>query len=159
MTPGYPGSEGHYCKVQGVTEQSALNLVPAELAITFEGRMLWVRLPKPEQLLVWKRTMRQLQDAEVRDWNAEQAMIALERVRKIIDSILVNKVDVTWLDDEMLEGNVDLKKAATIVQMTLDAYIQAAEAEKAEHGTRAERRDAVKKKAARKAPGRKAETK
>lgn len=159
MTPGYPGFEGHYCKVRGMTEQSAPSAdnLPPELEIQFNGRSLWVRLPKPEQLLIWKRTMRQLQDAAVRDWNAEQAMIALERVRKIIDSILVNKVDVTWLDDEMLEGNVGLQEAATIVQMTVDAYVQAAESE----GNRGTRRATKKtaKKAARKAPGRKAETK
>lgn len=130
--------------------------LPPELEITFNGRQLWVRMPTPEQLLVWKRTLRQLQEAEVRSWNAEQVMIALERTRKIIDSVLANKADVTWLDDEMLEGNIDLKGTAEIINMTVQAYADAAEREKAEHGTRAERRAAKStkpaKKAVRKAP-------
>jgi hypothetical protein len=144
-----------------MTEQGteAEEATTPELEIEFMGRTLWVRLPKPEQLLVWKRTLKQLQGAEVDGWNAEQVMAALERTRRIIDSVLVNPVDVTWLDDEMLDGRVDLKGTAEIINKTVEAYAEAAEREKAEHGTRAERRDAAKKKAARKAPGRKAETK
>lgn len=133
--------------------------LPPELEINFQGRTLWVKMPSPEQLLVWKRTLRQLQDAEVKSWNAEQVMIALERTRKIIDSVLVNKADVVWLDDEMLEGNVALIDTAEIINMTVAAFADAAEHEKAESGTRAERRAAKTtkptKKAARKAPARK----
>jgi len=133
--------------------------MPPELEITFMGRTLWVRLPKPEQLLVWKRTLRQLQEAKTDDWNAEQVMTALERTRRIIDSVLVNPVDVTWLDDEMLDGRVDLKGTSEIINRTVEAYAEAAERERAENGTRAERRAAKKttgKKAARKAPTKKA---
>lgn len=139
--------------------EAAAPEMPPELEITFMGRTLWVRLPKPEQLLVWKRTLRQLQSADVEGWNAEQVMNALERTRRIIDSVLVNEVDVTWLDDQMLDGSVDLKGTSEIIQMTVEAYAEAAEREKAENGTRAERRAAKKttgKKAARKAPTKKA---
>lgn len=146
-----------------MTEQettAAAPELPPELPIEFKGRQLWVRMPSPEQLLVWKRTLKQLQEAQVNDWNAEQVMIALERTRKIIDSVLVNKADVVWLDDEMLEGNLKLIDTAEVIQKTVDAYADAAERERAENGTRAERRAATAKKpgkkAARKAPGRKA---
>lgn len=144
------------------TEADAENPVPdlpPELEIEFMGRTLWVRMPKPEQLLVWKRTLRQLQSAEVEGWNAEQVMTALERTRRIIDTVLVNSVDVTWLDDEMLDLRLDLKSMAEIINKTVEAYAEAAEREKAEDGTRAERRAAKKttgKKAARKAPTKKA---
>lgn len=139
-------------------QEAAAPEMPPELEIEFMGRKLWVRLPKPEQLLVWKRTLRQLQAAEVDNWNAEQVMAALERTRRIIDSVLVNPVDVTWLDDEMLDGRVDLKGTAGIINKTVEAYAEAAEREKAEHGTRSERRAAKKttKKAARKVAGKKA---
>jgi hypothetical protein len=121
-----------------------------ELEIEFMGRTLLVRFPKPEQLLVWKRTLRQLQSADVDGWNAEQVMNALERTRRIIDSMMVNSADVTWLDDEMLAGNVDLRGASEIINTTVTAYADMAEREKAENGTRAERR------AAKKTPGKKA---
>jgi hypothetical protein len=145
-----------------MTEQeteAAAPEMPPELEIEFRGRRMWARLPKPEQILVWKRTLRQLQDADVEGWNAEQVMTALERTRRIIDSVLVNSEDVTWLDDEMLDGRVDLKGTSEIINRTVEAYAEAAEREKAENGTRAERRAAKKttgKKAARKAPTKKA---
>jgi hypothetical protein len=154
--PPHPDTVGH------MTEQEApagtVDL-PPELEIEFDGRKLWVRMPSPEQLLVWKRTLKQLQGADVSGWNAEQVMIALERTRKIIDSLLVNKADVVWLDDEMLEGNLTLVHTADIITTTVKAFGEAAEREQAENGTRSERRAATKKpgkKAARKAPGRKA---
>lgn len=128
--------------------------LPPELPIQFMGREIWVKMPTPEQLLVWKRTLRQLQSAEVEGWNAEQVMIALERTRKIIDSILVNKPDVVWLDDEMLEGNINLIGTSEIINTTVAAFIEAAQAE----GNRQARRTATKKtpkKAVRKTPDRK----
>jgi hypothetical protein len=125
-----------------------------EQEITFQGRSMWVKMPSPEQLLVWKRTLQKLQGADVEGWNGEQAMIALERTRKIIDSVLVNNADVEWLDDEMLAGRVDLLATASIIQMAVDAFVDAAETE----GNRDTRRaaKAAPKKAARKRAPRKA---
>jgi hypothetical protein len=115
-----------------------------EQEITFAGRTLWVRMPSPEQLLVWKRTLRQLQGADVSGWNADQVMRALERTRSIIDSVLAHEVDRDWLDDEMLAGTVGLMETAKIITLTVEAFAAAAEAE----GNRETRRAA--KKAARK---------
>lgn len=103
--------------------------VSPELEVQFEGRTIWVKMPTPEQLLVWKRTLRQLQEAEVNSWNAEQVMIALERTRRIIDSVLANKADVVWLDDQMLDGNLTLLQTAKIIQMTVDRFAEEAQTE------------------------------
>lgn len=120
--------------------------VPAELEreIVFKERTIWVRVPSPEQLLVWKRTVQKLQGADVDGWNGEQVMSALERTRKIIDSVLVHEVDKDWLDDQMLDGSVGLIDTAAIIQMTVEAF--------AEGDNREARRAAAKpvKKAARK---------
>lgn len=131
--------------------------LPPELEIPFAGRTLWVKMPTPEQLLVWKRTLRQLQAADVSGWNGEQVMKALERTRLIIDSLLVHEVDKEWLDDEMLAGTIGLMDTAGIINGTVDAFATAAE----EGGNRETRRAAAKKatpakKAARKkaTPGR-----
>jgi hypothetical protein len=139
-----------------MTEQSAKTVeLPPELPITFKDREIWVRMPSPEQLLVWKRILGQLQRVEVEGWNGEQAMAALERTRRIIDSVLVHRTDVDWLDDEMLDGKVGLMGSAEIINKTVEAFADAAQAERAEHGTRTERRAAKTtkpKKAARKRP-------
>ncbi len=121
-----------------------------ELEIEFQGRMVWVKMPSPEQLLVWKRTLKQLQGADVQGWNGEQVMKALERTRLIIDSLLVHEVDKEWLDDEMLAGTITLMDTAGIINGTVKAFADAAEA----GGNRETRRAAAKagpaKKAARK---------
>jgi hypothetical protein len=135
-----------------MTEQDETATQVPEQEIDFQGRSLWVKMPSPEQLLVWKRTLKKLQDADTEGWNGEQAMIALERTRKIIDSVLVNKADVEWLDDEMLAGNVNLLATASIIQMAVDAFVDAAEAE----GNRETRRAAEKKTPAKKATRKKA---
>jgi hypothetical protein len=137
-----------------MTEQNEAATQVPEQEIDFQGRSLWVKMPSPEQLLVWKRTLKKLQDADTEGWNGEQAMIALERTRKIIDSVLVNKADVEWLDDEMLAGNVDLLATASIIQKAVDAFVAAAEAE----GNRETRRAAEKKTPAKKATRKKAST-
>ena len=128
--------------------------VMPEQEIEFKDRQLWVKMPTPEQLLVWKRTLKQLQGADVSGWNGEQVMKALERTRLIIDSVLAHDTDKEWLDDEMLAGTIDLMDTAAIINGTVEAFAAAAEAE----GNRETRRTAKKalaKKAVRKkaAPG------
>ena len=130
-----------------MTEQEA----PPELEIEFRGRQMYVRMPSPEQLLVWQRTLKQLQNMEGNDWNAAQVMAALERCRKIIDSLLANHTDIDWLDDEMLAGTLGFQEIAPLITLAVEAYQRAS----AETGNRDERRAAKKatpaKKATRKA--------
>jgi hypothetical protein len=138
-----------------MTEQTPAAEAVLEQEITFFGRQLWVRMPGPEQLLVWKRTLVQLQGAEVEGWNGEQVMRALERTRRIIDSLLVHDTDKEWLDDEMLDGRITLTDTAGIINSTVEAFVSAAEAE----GNRETRRAAAKKAAPAKKATRKAATK
>lgn len=130
-------------------EQAApLEIVP-EQEIDFRGRKMWVRMPRPEQLLVWKRTLTQLQTVVDGDWTADSVMTALERLRRIIDSVLVNKADVTWLDDQFLDGTLTFQQLTPMITLTVEAFADAAENE----GNREERRAAKPaKKARRKAP-------
>jgi len=131
-------------------EQAApLEIVP-EQEIDFRGRKMWVRMPRPEQLLVWKRTLSQLQNVVDGDWTADTVMTALERLRRIIDSVLVNKADVTWLDDQFLDGTLTFQQLTPMITLTVEAFADAAENE----GNREERRKAkaAPKKARRKAP-------
>lgn len=124
-----------------------------EQEIEFQGRTLWVKMPSPEQLLVWKRTLRKLQGADVEGWNGEQVMAALERTRSIIDSVLAHEVDKDWLDDEMLAGTVGLKDTAKIINATVEAFADAAEREGNRETRRAAKKAPAKKAARKKATG------
>lgn len=113
--------------------------------IEFQGRTLKIRTPKPEQVLIWQRTMKHLEAANLSDWTGEQVLAALERGRMIIDSLLYDPADISWLDDEMLAGRVGLKEASMIVIEAMKRM--------AGQGDRAQRRAAAKKAPARrKAP-------
>jgi len=117
----------------------------SERPITFRGREIWVKLPSPEQYLVWRRTLRQMESADTSDWNAQQALIAFERARDIIDSVILNEADKTWIDREWLIGTLGLVETAQIIQLTTEAFGE----DEAEPNNRAEKRAATPKKKAR----------
>lgn len=122
-----------------------------EADIVFQGRTIWVHMPRPEQLVVWKRALVRLQemtDAEAaKGFTGDQVMAALERSRKIIDTLLVNEEDKEWLDDEMLDGRLTLQGASDIILLATDRFAELAKAE----GNRDTRRAATKAPAAKKA--------
>jgi hypothetical protein len=116
-----------------------------ERPIMFNGREMYVWMPRPEQLLVWRRTLRRLQDMEENDWTADEVMKALERTRKIIDSVLVNETDKDWLDDQMLDRKLTLKDTGGIIQLTVEAFADAAKGEGNRQTKRAAKKVAPKK--------------
>lgn len=118
-----------------------------EREIEFHGRTIWVRMPGPEQLLVWKRTVSKLQNLQNSDWTGESVMAALERSRKIIDSVLVHEADKDWIDDQMLDRMLDLQDTAAIIQLTVEAFASDDNRE-----SRRAAKKATRKKATRKAP-------
>jgi hypothetical protein len=133
---------------QDVTPAAPDNIPERE--ITFKGRSMWVRLPSPGALLVWERTIKKLQTLPDGGWNGQEVILALERARRIVDSLLVNKADIEWLDDQMLTDDIGLEETADIIKMTIKAFAPA-EGE----GNREDRRAAKKatpKKARRKVP-------
>lgn len=96
----------------------------SERPITFREREIWVRLPSPEQYLVWKRSLKMLENADSGSWNAHEALRALERGRKIIDSMILNKGDIEWIDEQWLDGEFGLAETAQIIKLTTDAFGQ-----------------------------------
>jgi hypothetical protein len=105
--------------------------------VKFLGRMVEVTMPKPEQILVWRRTLHRLQAANPESWTGAEVLAALERTRKIIDTLLANLADVEWLDDEMLAGRASLKDCAGLITEAIEAF-------QAEPANREERRAAKK---------------
>jgi hypothetical protein len=134
-----------------MTEPTEDTQVP-EREITFHDRQIWVKPPKPEQLLVWQRTLKRLQQPGL-TWTGESVMAALERLRLIIDSVILNQVDKDWLDDQMLAGNLEMKDTSEIVHLTIDAFGQPTN--RAERRTTAKKAAPAKKAVRKTAPSRK----
>jgi len=127
-----------------MTEQQGATEVP-EREIEFRNRKIWVKMPRPEQILVWKRILVRLQATE--NWTGEQVMASLERLRNIVDSVILNQADIDWMDDQMLAGDLDLQQSADIIPLALSAFAQ--------DDNRASRRVAKKAAPAKKAAARK----
>lgn len=100
---------------------------PLEAGIEFQGRTIRVRMPEPEQIVVWRRTLKRIQDSDVHQMSGQEIMAALERVRVIIDSVMLDPADIDWLDDEMMAGRVKLVDAAKIVADAMMAFNNRAE--------------------------------
>jgi hypothetical protein len=130
--------------------ETAEEEAPVELPVMLRDREIYVRMPTPEQLLVWQRTVKRLTEAPVdASWTGSEVMAALERLRKIVDTVMVNRADRDWLDDEFLEGTIDFKGLAPFITDVTTAFQEYAAA----NGNREDRRAAKKttaKKAARK---------
>lgn len=89
---------------------------PKTATIPFHGRRIKIKVPEPEQVMVWKRIVSRLSDMSGdAGMTGEAAIVALERARKIIDSLIFNREDIDWLDDQMLEGSIDLEEAFKFV--------------------------------------------
>jgi hypothetical protein len=137
------------------TEQEPGGQEDFVLPVIFLGREIYARMPTAEQLLVWRRTVNRLTDAPIdASWNGSEVLTALERLLKIINSLMANKADIEWLDDQFLLGAIDFQKLAPFVTLVADKFAEAAEAE----GNRETRRAATKKATAKKAIRKKATT-
>jgi hypothetical protein len=127
-----------------------------EVPVTFAGREIFCHMPTPEQLLVWDRVVRNLTEAPPDEsWTGSQVMRALDRLRRIVDSILVNRADVEWLDDQFLDRTLTFRDMAPFITLVVDAFADAAEQANAS-SNRESRRAAAKKPPAKKATRKKA---
>lgn len=99
-----------------------------EVEVQFMGRGIWTHMPTPEQLLVWDRTVKSLTEAPPDEtWTGSQVMRSLDRLRRIVDTILVNKADVEWMDDQFLDGTLTFKGLAPFIALVVDGFADAAE--------------------------------
>jgi hypothetical protein len=111
---------------QAIEQTPAAEPLP-EVPLQFRGREIWARMPRPEQLLVWQRTLDKLQNAGPdTNWTASTVMVALERLRKIVDSILVNEADKTWIDDQFLEGSMEFKDLVPLINGVAEKFAELA---------------------------------
>lgn len=125
---------------------------PIELPVMFMDREIFSRMPSPEQLIVWQRTIKRLEAAPMdASWTGSEVMAALERLRKIVDTLMVNRADVDWLDEQFLDETVTFQTLAPFITDVVNAFQEFAAAQ----GNREARR-ATKKAPAKKATRKKA---
>lgn len=125
---------------------------PIELPVMFMDREIFSRMPSPEQLIVWQRTIKRLEAAPMdASWTGSEVMAALERLRKIVDTLMVNRADVDWLDEQFLDETVTFQTLAPFITDVVNAFQEFAAAQ----GNRETRR-ATKKAPAKKATRKKA---
>lgn len=126
-----------------MTDQAENTGAPAgsERVITFRDREIWVKFPEAEQLVVFKRTVAML-ERDVDGWNGAQVLNAADRVRRIVDSVILNEVDRDWIDDEILDKRLKLESITEILLLTVKAFGDPGQNEPA---NRAEKRAVAKK--------------
>jgi hypothetical protein len=125
---------------------------PVELPVMFMDREIFSRMPSPEQLIVWQRTIKRLEAAPMdTSWTGSEVMAALERLRKIVDTLMVNRADIDWLDEAFLDETVTFQTLAPFITTVVNAFQEYAAAQ----GNRETRR-ATKKTTAKKATRKKA---
>lgn len=108
-------------------QQEAAQPFP-EVPVPFMGREIYCRMPTPEQLLVWQRTVKRLTEAPIdASWTGSEVMAALERLLKIINSLMVNKVDVEWLDDAFLEQSLGFQDLAPFITLVTSEFAKITE--------------------------------
>jgi hypothetical protein len=101
----------------------------SEQLITFRGREIWTRLPSPEQILVWKRVLHRLQELDDTELTGEALITALDRGRRVIDTLIVNRADKDWLDDQFLDGELTFQDIAPLPTIVAEAFAAAQAAE------------------------------
>jgi hypothetical protein len=153
-----------------MTEQSTEavpEITPGEQReVKYLDRTFTASAPQPEQILVWQRTLEQLGGQNYETWDGQQALKALGRIRRIVDSLL-SPADVEWIDDRMLEldpatrrPRFTLENAHELMMKVIDAFkVKNREERRAdERATKAQpaRRVPAKKTAAKKTTPRKA---
>lgn len=89
--------------------------------ITFLGRQILVQLPDENQIVVWRKIVRQLQNAGPNP-DAERVFTLMDRGRRIVDSVIVLDADREWLDDQLLDRAVTLRETVEIIILAIKAY-------------------------------------
>lgn len=101
------------------TEQSTEERETRE--VEYLGRTWTAVMPAPEQLLVWQRTLTRLSGETMEGWDGARVLQALDRLRKIVDSVL-SPQDVDYLDDQMLMGDFKLEQAHGLMMEVIKAF-------------------------------------
>lgn len=97
--------------------------------IDFYGRAVQVQRPTQEQIVVWNLFAKRLAMVNAPDAIDQQgALDILTRGIELIEAIMVEQADRTWLEHQLLEGVITLEKAFDIIHKTVDSFVAQNEA-------------------------------
>lgn len=99
--------------------------------VAFRGRMVLVKLPTTEQLTIYRRLSQKFIEignaAErpgAQPMEMEEAIKHYDRAVKLVTSVIVKDDDKEWLEDEMLEGRMELPDAIDLLKGAFDQLAQ-----------------------------------
>jgi hypothetical protein len=91
--------------------------------VPFRDRMVLVKLPTTEQLTIYRRLSQKFIEignaAErpgAQPMQMEEAIKHYDRAVKLVTSVIVKEEDKEWLEDEMLEGRMELPDAIELLK-------------------------------------------
>lgn len=106
-----------------MTEQAAPPSAPERL-ITFRERQMVVTFPSPDKLLVIKRSAARIAAMPENDWTAPEVMRAAEQAYRVVESLLADRADREWIEDQIMDGAMDLEQSMEIIRLALEAFGQ-----------------------------------
>jgi len=89
--------------------------------VSFLGRDILVRLPDENQITIWRKIVRQLQNSGPNP-DAERVFTLMDRGRRIVDSVIELEEDRDWLDDMILDRQTTLRDTVEIIVLAIKAY-------------------------------------
>jgi len=131
------------------TETAEAEAMTAE--VPFKGRTLHMSMPTPEQILVWRRTVKRFEGMDASQIStAAEALDAVDRCMRIVTSLFALPKDVDWLEDELLEKTVTFGDIIVLFGDTVESFGAMAREASGEDDNRESRRAAAKKAPAKK---------
>lgn len=85
--------------------------------VPFHGRDIAIRMPTEEQLVMYQRLSRQFQQVAARkdEVGLDEALTYLDRAVTLLQSIMVDQGDKTWLEDALLLGDIKLMQCRELL--------------------------------------------
>jgi hypothetical protein len=106
--------------------------------IAFRGRLLRVRKPGPEQIVAWRRIGIRIERHAGIPWTEEEAADLIGKVMTILEGLLINAADVSWIEDLFLV-NLKLDEAGDFITASVKAFVTEPQEEAPRTGPRPSR--------------------
>lgn len=87
------------------------------------NRDMVIVIPGPAQLAVWPRTIERLQRvSDPGKLGGDEAVKLLGRALSLIESVLVDEDDKFWIEDQLLQGRMELQDAAQVLVLAAEQF-------------------------------------
>lgn len=112
----------------------------ATATVTFHGRPMLVRVPEPEQIVIYQRVAAQFQERTAKGpIGGPEAVALYDRALKVITSLIIHHDDVVYIEDLLLERKTNLAGCTPILTDAVSALREANPHLNANRETRRER--------------------